>query len=79
MSTSRASAKMADDMEYVEIELPSSVVGESTSGELYVTRHCCTSCSAEIETIGAGHPTFKCSRCNMPMIPHCTKIIYGED
>jgi len=78
MSTSKASAKVAKDVEYVEYEMPAPLVGDSIAGEIFLTRHSCPGCSAEMETIGAGYPMYKCSRCNLPMIARSEKLIGDE-
>jgi len=74
MSGNKASAKIAQDVEYVEFEMPDPGVGYTIRGILFVTTHCCPSCDSEMETVGAGYPMFKCAKCNMPMIARSHEI-----
>ena len=74
MSANTASAKIAQDVEFIEFEMPDPGVGFTIEGHIYVTRHCCPSCDAEMETVGAGYPMFKCARCGMPMVARSHEI-----
>jgi len=74
MSTNKASAKVAKADEFIEFEMPDPGVGYTVNGRIFVTRHCCPSCDAEMETVGSGYPMFKCAKCNMPMVARSHEI-----
>jgi|GEM_PF-4331859 len=49
------------------IEIPPAFVGDTIEGNIYETHHECPVCHAIVQTVGAGHPELKCSRCRMVM------------
>ena len=70
--SARAAAKvvdMSDDEIVLELEenmaeaVDSLLVGDPVNGTIFLVTHTCKYCRASMETIGVGHGTYTCSKC----------------
>ena len=84
--SSKAAAKvqkpsMAEEIGPIELELelPPPIVGDTLAGDVFVTTHTCPKCQSMMETIGAGHPKFVCSRCNLAMKAESERVVFEDD